>query len=263
MKRAATLLLLIALAVVGYRNTLAEQSARTRDHLIGWYKLADRTLIPVFKVDRTYYSVMHPGIEIPLKECPEGLEWAPTPSSMVGTKIVSNEESNEVYISIVDSIREHMDQSFVSGKKQRMTRVSKPSWLLDATARPPCTHDDFLGWYQPVWCPYVRLEIRKEGKRYFAGFQILPEPDETGSWAPHGEPHELSLLPDRLGFVMKHKDGVTHHIVYNKSVGRFELTGPNTDACASRMPLAPVATRSSEKESVRMPRMRIGIPSWN
>ena len=143
-----------------------------------------------------------------------------------------------------------------------MTRVGKPSWLLDATAPPPRTHDDFVGWYQPVWCPYVRLEIRKEGKRYFAGFQILREPDETGSWAPDGEPHELSLLPDRLGFVMK-DDDTTHHIVYNESLGRFEVTGPNTDACVSRMPLARVAIPSSEKESVRLPRMRIGIPSWN
>jgi len=262
MKRATTFLVLICLTVVGHRNTLAQRSEFARDHLLGWYKLADRTLIPVFKIDRTYYSVIHPGIEIPFKECAEGLEWAHVPSSMVGTKIGFNKESNEVYISIVDSVREQVEQSFVSGEKQPMTRVNKPSWLLDATAPPPRTHDEFLGWYQPVWCPVVRLEIRKEGNRYFTGFQMRRESVEAGSWEPHGEPHELSLLPDRLGFVMKQED-VTHHIVYNEFLGRFELTSPNTDACGGRMPLARVAPPSSEKESVRSPRMCIGIPSWN
>ncbi len=75
-KRATTCLVLLMLAVVGHRHTRAQQSALARDHLLGWYKLADRTLIPVFQVDRTYCSVMHPGIEIPLKACPESLEWA-------------------------------------------------------------------------------------------------------------------------------------------------------------------------------------------
>lgn len=107
-----------------------------------------------------------------------------------------------------------------------------------------------------------RSRIRGRYAKYFTGFQILRAPDETGSWAPDGEPHELSLLPDRLGFIMKQED-VTHHIVYNQSVGRFELTGSNTDACVSRMPLARVAPPSSAKESAPSPRMRIGIPSWN
>ena len=44
------------------------------------------TIIPVFKTDGTYYSVCR-GFEIPLKQCPEGVEWAATPSSMVGTTI--------------------------------------------------------------------------------------------------------------------------------------------------------------------------------
>ena len=59
-------------------------------------------------------------------------------------------------------------------------------------------------------------------------------------------------------------DDTTFHIVYNESVGRFELTSPpNTDACIGRMPLARVVTPSSEKESIPAPKMRIGIPSWN
>jgi len=263
MKRKATFLLPIALVVVAYGNTMAGQPTGARDHLLGWYKLADRALIPIFKIERTYYTVVHPGIEIPLKECPEGLQWALAPSSMVGTKIGSHGESNDVYISIVDTVRVNHEESFVSGEKQPMTRVGKPSWLLDATAPPPRAHDDFLGWYQPVWCPYIRLEIRKEGKRYLAEFQILREPDETGSWTPDGEPHELSLLRNRLGFVMKEIDGVTHHIVHNESAEQFELTGPNMDARVSRMPLARVAAPTSKKPPVPSPRMRIGIPYWN
>jgi hypothetical protein len=250
-------------AVAGCRNMPAEESAQARDHLLGWYTLADRTLIPVFKVGHTYYSVVHPGIEVPLKEAPGGLEWALTPSSMVGTKIGSNEKSNEVYISIVDAIREHHEESFVSGEKQPMTRVGKPSWLLDATVSPPHTHDDFLGWYQPVWSLHCRLEVRKEGKRYLTETQILRERGKAGSWVPHGGPHVLSMLPGRLGFVMKQKDRVEYHILYNESARRFELTPPKADATLSRIPLARIAPPSSEKESVPSPRMRIGIPSWH
>jgi len=97
MRRAATSLILIALTLIGSGNALSEQSAGARDHLCGWYKLtAGNRLIPVFKIDGTYYTVMsRGGIEIPLKECPDGLEWPRTPpSSMAGTKIGFNEGSN-------------------------------------------------------------------------------------------------------------------------------------------------------------------------
>ena len=117
---------------------------------------------------------------------------------MVGTKIGLSEQSNEVYISIVDSIREYVEPSFVS-VRQPMIRVSRPSWLLDAAAPPPRTHDDFVGWYQPVWCPFARLEIRKEGKRYSAGFQLLREPAEPGSWASDGEPHRTVAATRQIG----------------------------------------------------------------
>lgn len=75
----------------------AQSQTGPRDHLVGWFNLSGcdeqnqvvsghGTLIPVFKRDGTYYSVCRGG-EVPLKECPEGLEWALTPSSMAGTKI--------------------------------------------------------------------------------------------------------------------------------------------------------------------------------
>ncbi|MHC4404092.1 MAG: hypothetical protein ACYTG0_30930, partial [Planctomycetota bacterium] len=204
MKRATGLLILIALIIIGCHNTLTKQCAGA-DDLCGWYKVsAGNRLIPVFKIDGTYCTVMsRGGFEIPLVECPNGLEWPATPpSSMAGTKIGFNEESNEIYISIVDQNREYQDASFTSGKKQSMTAIGKPSWLRDATAQPARTHDDFLGWYEPVWCPYVRGQIRKESGKYLLACQLLQQPGDKGLWVPHSKQYELTPLPDRLGFAM-------------------------------------------------------------
>ena len=73
-------------ALAGCSTPTSQPQAGPRDHLIGWYELPNHpgnsqeiipgsgTLIPIFKIDGTYYSVCR-GIETPLKECPDGLEW--------------------------------------------------------------------------------------------------------------------------------------------------------------------------------------------
>ena len=269
MRRSATSLILIALTLIGSGNALSEQSAGARDNLCGLYKVSEgNRLIPVFKIDGTYYSVLsRGGFEIALEECPEGLEVSRTPpSGVVGTKIGFSQESNEIYISIMDQVREARDSSFVSGKKQSMTAISKPSWLRDVTAQQPArTHDDFLGWYEPVWCPLVRGQVRKEGGKYFLAYQLLQGAGETGSWTPHGKQYELTPLPDRLGFTMGPgpKDDLTLSLIYSGTRKRFELqvTSAAMKSHVSRMPLARTPPPSPKEGSVPLPPMHIGIPA--
>ena len=156
------------------RPTGVAPDRSVRDHLVGWYKMPGSrgTTIPIFKIDGTYYSVCF-GAEIPLKECPEGLEWAALkPSSMTGTRIGFDEQTNDYYIVIQDRLRAAMSEEtresvrklgFSLGEKTAISRIDTPSGLLDATAKPPSTNGDFLGWYEAVWLP-IRFEIRRDGE---------------------------------------------------------------------------------------------------
>lgn len=265
MKGAAILLILIVLGVSGC-GSLTEQSAGARDHLVGWYKLGN-TVIPVFKTDGTYYSVCL-GLEAPLKECPEGLEWT-LPSSIVGTKIGFDEMSNAYYIIIEDRMRARFEETpesirmkgFKLGEKTPITRIEKPSWLLDATAQPPRTNDDFLGWYQAVWVP-IRYAIRKDGERYFCTGRLCER--EQYLWETKGEPIELTTIPDRLGFMCRRKDKCTS-VTYNETLKRFELE--LTEQLGKRQPAVirmPLARVSPHPELAAVPPpVRIGIPFWH
>jgi len=271
MRGAATLLILIALGVSGC-GPLTEPSVGARDHLLGWYKLPNRhyrtrkvipgggTLIPVFKNDGTYYSLCR-GFEVPLKECIEGLEWALTESSMIGTKIGFDVMSNKYYIIIEDARAQYEGGYSTSGEKQFMTRVDKPSGLPDATARPPRTNDDFLGWYQPVWFPWIRFEIRKNGKRCLSVEWELSGAERPAVWKSHGKPRELAPIPGRLGFTgfdRKNRDNLT----YNEILKRFELTKNIDDQ--GRFIRIPLARVSPHPEGATVPPpMRIGIPAWH
>jgi len=60
------------MALTGCVSLTAPSQTGTRDHLVGWFKIQwSDTIIPVFKIEGTYYSVYCPGIKVPLKECPE------------------------------------------------------------------------------------------------------------------------------------------------------------------------------------------------
>ena len=63
MRRAGISLILIAVTLIASDNALSEQSAGAPDRLCGWYKLTtDNRLIPVFKIEGTYYTVMSRGV---------------------------------------------------------------------------------------------------------------------------------------------------------------------------------------------------------
>jgi hypothetical protein len=237
------------------------------DPVVGWYRLPRRnlqtrrvipgqaTLIPILKIDGTYYSVCR-GFEVPFKECPEGLEWALTPSSMVGTTIGFCRPSGPCYIRIVDAQRQTFEESYTSVERQAITRVDKPSGLLEATARRPRSIDDFLGIYQPVWFPWYRLEIRKDGERYLLVEQEFRGFEPPVVWQTRGEPRELTPLPDRLGFT-GFGGKQPHRLAYSEALNRFEFVRTDTGA---RMPLARVSP-SSEEDAI--PPMPIGIPAWH
>jgi len=253
---------LVVTGVAGCVSLTARSQSGRRDGLVGWFKLqgGDR-IIPVFKTEGTFYSVCRGG-EVPFKECPEGLEWALTPSSMAGTKIVFDEaSSNPYYIIIEDEQLEQNCDFYIPGEKRPMTRIDKPSGLLDARAKRPRTIDDFLGWHQLVWFPYVRCEIRKDGEKYVFTTQHSEKP---GVWKTEGEPRELTPLPDGLGFTgfdRKNESSLT----YNEALKRFELTEQRDkrQPAVIRMPLARIPPPPSPEGGAAPPSMEIGIPAWH
>lgn len=264
LKRSATFLLLAA-ALAGCTSSPVHTQVGNRDHLLGWFKLDKKdTVIPVFKQNGTYYSVCR-GFEAPLKGCSDGLEWALAPSSMTGTKIGWDATSNTCYLAVMDAQASNFsDGRYGVGEKETMTRIEKPSWLLDAKARRPRTSDDFLGWYQPVWFPYVRIEIRKEGDRYVSQSREYPGP-EPGSWQTREEVRELTPLAGRLGFTGFERQG-GQHLVFNDTLSRFEylLTDVKKPSFSIRMPLARIpAPPPTTTNDVPPTTSRIGIPSWH
>lgn len=243
----------------------SKEPAGHRDHLVGWYKVVKKdTIIPVFKRNGIYYSVCR-GAEVPLKECAEGLEWALTPSSMVGTKIGWDAASKSPYLAVVDSQASNFtDDRYGVGEKEGMTRVDKPPGLFDAKARRPRTINDFIGCYQPVWFPFVRIEISKTNDRYFSQEHELNGP-KPGSWKTRVEPTELWPLSDQLGFTGFDRKN-RYRLVYSSDLNRFELVKSPEDKTPAviRMPVARVPSPASpEGGAAPSPLMRLGIPSWH
>jgi hypothetical protein len=271
----------LQLTLAGCAKTAERSQTGNRDHLLGWFKLPERdekkqiisghdTLIPVFKRDGTYYSVCRGG-EVPLKECPEGLEWVLTPGSMTGTKIGWDAPSGTYYLAVMDSLASNFtDSRYGVGEKEPMTRINGPKGLLNTKARRPRTNDDFVGWYLPLWFPVVRIQIRRDADRYVSQEQEFSGP-EPGSWKAHAKPLELTTLPDQLGFTGFERDD-NIRLVYNDTLKRFEimkrfeivLAGKETNLFVVRMTLARVPAPASPKGgSAPSPMVKIGIPAWN
>jgi len=230
----------------------------SRDRIVGWYDLAWGTgaLIPIFKLDGMYYTACR-GFEIPLKECPGGLAWALTPSSLAGTTFEVALGSGPTAIRIVDRRRQDHQESYVPGQRQRITRVAKPAGLLDATAPPPKALDDFQGLYQPVWFPWFRWEIRKDGSRYLLGRQEYRGSEPPVVWRTQGELRELTPLTDKLGLAGLGADD-PGQLTYSEARQRFEFVIMKTGA---RMPLARIVP--SAEGDVAPPSVTIGIPAWH
>lgn len=180
---------------------------------------------------------------------------------MVGTKIGWDAASKTHYLAVMDQqASNNSEGGYGREEMQPMTQIEKPSELLKAEARRPRTQDDFLGWYQPIWFPWVRIEIRKDGDRYVSQEHEFRGP-KPGSWQTRVELRELTPLSDQLGFT-----GFERHssprLVYNEALKRFELV--MTTPSVIRMPLARIsAPCSPEGDHAPPPTVAIGIPSWH
>jgi hypothetical protein len=230
--------------------------ADSRDDLIGWYAVTGKDrLIPVFKRHGTYYSVCR-GFETPLKPSPAGLEWAFEPSSMKGTTIGRDPNTGGYYLAVVDAQAANFtDGNYGYGEKEPMTRIDPPAWLVDLTAAPPHTLDDFPGWYQAVLFPgFPCWELRKNDA---GGYEAAYDwPNVVGG--PQSKQVEaMAPLPDRLGFTgFERSSNIA--LVYNEELRRYEIA-----MAEIRMPLARIAPPRTDEEAQATGPIRVGIPSWH
>ena len=237
-----------------------------RDYLLGWYKLPNRhyrtravlpgpgTLIPVLKRGGVYCSVSN-GAEIPLKQCPEGLEWGLTESSMRGTKIGLDAASKEPYIIIEDRNAQYEGDMSTSGEKQFMTKIAEPPGLLTATAKPPQTVKDFTGCYQLLYFPAYQFIITRDGDKY----QIKEQRLSKDKWiAEEAASTTLEPLPDKPGFAWGKEQKV--RLVFNRDLKRYEcLMGGDTNNIT--MPLVRVSP--SLPPGTGASTAPIGVPAWH
>lgn len=245
-------------------NRAASAKGGNREHLLGWFKLPklDNRLIPVFKCDKTYYTVTRKGFEVPLKECPEGLDCS-------GTVIGFDKASGEYFFRLVDPVRTHMQPEFVNGERQPMTKIDEAPKLLDPTAEPPHTNEDFVGWYQPVWFPAYRIEIRKDGEKRLLVYQSI---QRRGVWKTEGEnvrnkPAALKPYPNRLGFVLSEDKHCRMSIAYNEARKCYEFVFESLKKDPSdrgRIPLTRISpSPDGSPMSPFIPILPIGIPYWD
>jgi hypothetical protein len=266
MKRLAPLILIAATAAAGCRAT-PDATAGDRDDLLGWYRLPNRhyqtreilpgpgTVIPVFKRDGVYYSTCRGG-EVPLKPCPQGLEWGIAESGMRGTTIGIDTTSKEPFIIIEDANAQYEGDCSTSGERQFMTRIEPPSGLLDPAAEPPASNDRFIGCYQPVWFPVFRWIVRKDDDT----FRLEGQRAGKRGWEPDDASESATLEPlrDEPGFAWGRKKEV--RLVFNRELVRYECVSANG---VFRMPLARVSPAAPPGTGYPSPPAYIGIPSWH
>lgn len=103
------------------------------------------------------------------------------------------------------------------------------------------------------------------GNRFPQNLELVAERQqcrEANLWETVGQPIELTLIPDGLGFVMSQRKDKYFSIMYNEALKRFEIT----DQQGKRQPQVirmPLARISSEDNKAPGSFMEIGIPSWH
>jgi hypothetical protein len=192
---------------------------------------------------------------------------------MKGTTIGYDRINDYYFIIIKDSmmasVQEETSESiqksgFELGKRTPAARIERPAGLLDANAPAPKTNEEFLGTYQPLWFPYVRFEIQKQGEKYYWQELNIGSADHNG-WIKRGEPREIVALTGELGFGEFGRKSTK--LVYNKSLWRFEMVmaGGNSnkeDHIILRQPLVRNPATTPDSNGVFLQTV-IGIPSWH
>jgi hypothetical protein len=267
MKRKAVWLILVGIGLAGCHKAAGPSTKEPAKSTNGsitteWYRMPpvpkvsqQDTLIPILRIGGTHYTTYR-GMEIPLVKTAEGLKWGLTPSPLADTTIGYFGPSLPCSIRIVDQTRANLDPSYSPDTTPPvlMTKVDKPAGLLDAKAPRPRKLDDFLGFYHPVWFPWVHMEIRKDGDRYWSVERTLASPEPPLQWVAQGRPQMITPLTDGLGFIGF--AGGSSRLTYNKTLKRFELIRMDNGV---KMPLAKV----SPKKTIPLPPHPIGIPAWN
>jgi|GEM_PF-2785969 len=266
MRQRAVWLIALGIGLVGCHRATGPSSDSSkpdnRKLVADWFQMPpvsginrQNTLIPVLRIGGNYYTTYR-GLEIPLQKTPEGLKWNLLPSPLADTTIGYFGPSYPCSIRVVDRTRVNLDPSYSpdAAPPVLMTKANEPDGLLEATAAKPRKLDDFVGVYYPVWFPWFRLEIRKDGNQYLSVEQVLASLEPPLQWTPRGRAQMITPFADGLGFVGF--PGDPHSLVYNETLKRFELVRADNGL---KMPLA----KLPPKKEITLPTLPIGIPTWN
>jgi hypothetical protein len=275
--------------------TPAPTGSNPHEHFVGWYRLprVDRHtrkpldgpgyVVPIFKRRGEFHTVCR-WAEAPLKPTDDGLVWNVSPSSLKGSTFGFDEDAGEYFLIHRDLRRAGMDDWYVSGEKRSLTRIEKPTWVMDHAADPPEALDDFVGHFYFAWMPVLRLHVKRVDGGHAVAWQEFKPDDErrtpaagesgggdgsrgvTGAWRkPRDEP-DAAIEPMRegLGLVLDQSKEKMVRLIYNAALRRYELvTDRKGEPGVIRLPLLrddPLETTEDGRKV--LPNLRIGIPAW-
>ncbi len=235
------------------------------DRIIGWYKLStktiddavvedDDTLVPILKRNKQFYTICR-GFEMPLNTCSAGLEWGFTPSSMEGTMFVFCGPGWPCHLKIYDRQKAVFDW-YEPGKKYKLIKVAEPEGLSYTVESAPENSDGFIGIYQPVYFPWMRVEISKEADKYNYKYSELRIVQEEAKWIAMGMAESVLPLDEAQGFLVIYQKA-KNYLLFSKELSRFEVIIGSTGL---RMPMVKL---TSSEETPQVPKVNLGIPSWN
>ena len=263
-----TLIFHIVLASVmlsGCQSGKNKSVAMYDDRIIGWYKLGsgidddanvnkNDTLVPILKRGNEFYTICR-GFEMPLGKSPVGLEWTFKPSSMEGTAFVFCGPGWPCHLKIYDSQKSVFDW-YEPGKKYKLIKIPEPEGLTCTVEKKPEVLDDFIGMYQPVYFPLIRIEISKEGDGYIHSYFELRVIQDTASWLNMGQVKSVKPLENNRGFLIA-EEHAKNYLMFSEELNRYEIIIGSTGL---RMPLVKISAGEDLPLALDV---NLGIPSWN
>jgi hypothetical protein len=134
-----------------------------------------------------------------------------------------------------------------------MKATDARGWLLEATCEPAATLEALGGWYQPSWCPWIRLEVRTTGPRVLGVWHCLECREGVETWCA-SLLGEFALLPEEQTFLVRQPrmQGVRAlRFAYHHGWRRYELQlESGVPARVTRIPLVRVADERGRAGSV-------------
>ena len=234
------------------------------DSIIGWYRMEDSseksasssidTLVPILKRGNEFYTICR-GFEMPLKTSPVGLEWAFNPSSMEGTVFIFCRPAWPCALKLYDAQKVVFDW-YEPGKKYKLVKVDQPYGLFEEKAEKPEDTAGYLGVYQPLYFPWYRIEIKQDDTEYYYIYSELRIEQGIGRWIPMSNKMPAKALDNNKGFLIVQGEA-RNYLMYNELLERYEMVVGSTKL---RMPAVKVSSKDDFSE---IPKVSLGIPSWN